>query len=219
MISKLEIIQSAVGHLRECLADDCFKITAYYQLCDIGPDGRGSKDVDNPMAIFEDLQYSDKVLERCSQQHRPRYPITTTDKSSESIISSREQPDLKWKDSSPYMPNLEAYDSPVTKRHLQKAQSSLTATNPPMEEVRQRRRSVELQKDEKIGEVKSDIETLKAEAEYRNEHGLHKKPPPDVTNDIKIKEIDTKLENAKLIEQTPARGYRSIPPSVKHTNR
>jgi hypothetical protein len=85
------------------------------------------------------------------------------------------------------MPNLEAYDSPVTKRHLQKAQSALTATNPPMEEVRQRRRSVELQKDEKIGEVKNDIETLKAEAEYRNEHGLHKKPPPDVTNDIKIK--------------------------------
>ncbi|KAI8584254.1 hypothetical protein K450DRAFT_218898 [Umbelopsis ramanniana AG] len=215
---KLEVIQSAVGHLRECLADDCFKITAYYQLCDIGPDGRGSKDIDNPQAIFEDLRYSDKVLERCSHQHRPRYPATTVDKSSESIILSREQPDLKWKDSSPYMPNLEAYDSPVTKRHLQKAQSALTSTNPLMEEVRQRRRSVELQKDEKIGEVKSDIETLKAEAEYRNEHGLHKKPPPDVTNDIKIKEMDTKAENAKIIEQTPAKGYRSVPPSLKSTN-
>ncbi|KAM3586084.1 anaphase-promoting complex subunit cdc27 [Umbelopsis sp. WA50703] len=196
-------------------ADDCFKITAYYQLCDIGPDGRGSKDIDSPETIFEDLQYSEKVLERCSQQHRPRYPVDANDKNDGSVVASREQPDLKWKDSSPYMPNLETYESPVTKRHLQKAQSALTAANAPMEELRQRRRSVELKKDEKIGEVKSDIETLKAEAEYRNEHGLHKKPPPDVTNDIKIKHIDIRMENAKIIEQTPSRGYRSISSNVK----
>ncbi|KAI8874559.1 hypothetical protein K501DRAFT_104358, partial [Backusella circina FSU 941] len=183
---KIDHMRPASIHYKACLELDPFKLSAFIKLCDIASDCF-PLDANVTATLFKPMK--DINTTKKSKSFIPSLP----DKNAKDItfLNIREERPLQSFDL-PRLRNvfhkttLDELRAVATRGSLRSA-NSFDATE---------RDDIEKQKDQIIGEVEKDITQMKIREAYKNKHGLHKKPPVIVPQQLKIDLLDKDKEDS-----------------------
>ncbi|KAF1807300.1 hypothetical protein V8B55DRAFT_1464414 [Mucor lusitanicus] len=181
---KLDNIRAASIYYWTCLESNPYKISAYMKLCDIAPD----IDFDTaklPQDIFTNFDPATTDLSRSSQSYLP----SAISMNQCDISFSDELPSTCVRKNSWDMPQLkdEYHDTTVDQlRALVRVSSKISEENNEHLDNEFDRGEIEHAKDSIINSIKSDIVQMRANEAYKNKHGLHKKPPVQTPQKLKV---------------------------------
>ncbi|GAN08642.1 hypothetical protein MAM1_0216d08157 [Mucor ambiguus] len=181
---KLDNIRAASIYYWTCLEFNPYKISAYMKLCDIAPDIDFST-AKLPQDIFTNFDPATTDLSRSSQSYLP----STISMSQCDISFSGELASASVRKNSWDMPQLrdEYHDTTVHQlRALVRVSSKLSEESNENLDHEIERGEIEHSKDSIIHSIKSDIVQMKANEAYKNKHGLHKKPPVQAPQKLKV---------------------------------
>ncbi|CEP08203.1 hypothetical protein [Parasitella parasitica] len=182
---KLDNIRAASMYYWDCLKSNPYKISAYMKLCDIAPDNIDFNTAKLPKDIFTNFDPVTTDLSRSSQPFLPATPsLDLSDISFHNELSSSSVKKNSWS-----MPELrdEYHDTSVDQlRALVRFSSKIIPENNENIGEEYERGDIEHKKDGIISSIKSDIKQMKVSEAYRNKHGLHKKPPVQTPQKLRI---------------------------------
>lgn len=182
---KLDNIRGASIYYWSCLKSNPYKLSAYMKLCDIAPDNIDFNAAKLPKDIFTNFDPATTDLSRSSQSYLPATPsLDLSDISFHNELSSSSVQKNSWS-----MPELrdEYHDTSVDQlRALVRFSSKIIEDNNENIDNEYERGDIEHKKDGIINSIKSDIKQMKVSEAYRNKHGLHKKPPVQAPQKLKV---------------------------------
>ncbi|KAI8641660.1 hypothetical protein BD408DRAFT_444096 [Parasitella parasitica] len=212
---KLDNIRAASIYYWDCLKSNPYKLSAYMKLCEIAPDNIDFKAAKLPKDIFTNFDPATTDLSRSSQSYLPATPsLDLSGISFHNELTSSLVKKNTWS-----MPELrdEYHDTSVDQlRALVRLSSKVIHENNENISDEYERGDIEHKKDFILGSIKSDIKQMKVSEAYRNKHGLHKKPPVQAPQKLKVDlaqndENDVNYAEEKIIYESI---QHNIPPRL-----
>lgn len=187
---KLDNISAACRYFWQCLKINPYKISAYTKLCDIAADCVDVATTNIRKEIFVDFDTSKTNLSRSPHSFLPAPPSVDESEidffveitSSDTIANSFSVPAIK-----------DYQDITVDQlRALVKFNPKVIDEDDESLDNEYQRGELEKKKDIIIETINTDIKLMKANEDYKNKHGLHKKPPVHVPHklEVELPEID-----------------------------
>lgn len=193
---KLDNIRAASIYYWECLKQNPYKISAYTKLCDIAPDCIDFNTAKLPQDIFTDFELATTDLSKSQHSYLPPRPSADVSEInfSEDLTSSS----VQWNSFSVPDINDDYQDITVGQlRALVRYSPKVIEDDDELLHTEYERGDLEIKKNTIIDSINHDIRIMKAGEAYKNKHGLHKKPPVETPQKLKVEltQLDDDREN------------------------
>ncbi|KAG0188159.1 anaphase-promoting complex subunit cdc27 [Apophysomyces sp. BC1034] len=198
--AKLDNIRGSAIQLWKSLECNRYKLSAYFQLCDISPDIVGFNTARLPNDIFRDFLPDTTNLKRSTfNQNLPASPSSSVQGI---VVSSDDEHPLQSQigtDPRIHMPTLRSHYQDISVNQLKSLlYSSKLASEQDISDIMPSRSDLEDRKDRQIESMRQEIEKDKAEEAFKNKHGLHKKPPIEKPQGLRMDMIDIDVDDQDL---------------------
>ncbi|KAG2237222.1 hypothetical protein INT48_006626 [Thamnidium elegans] len=213
---KLDNIRAAAIYYWECLKQNPYKISAYTKLCDIAPDCIDFNAAKLPEDIFTDFELATTDLSKSPHSYFPPRPSADVSEInfSEDLTSSS----VEWNSFS--VPDINNDYQEITVgqlRALVRYSPKVIEDDDELLHTEYERGDLEIKKNTIIDSINHDIRIMKAGEAYKNKHGLHKRPPVETTQKLKVEltQLDDDGENDYEREKDLYESiHKSTPPRV-----
>ncbi|KAF7722318.1 hypothetical protein EC973_003442 [Apophysomyces ossiformis] len=195
--AKLDNVRGASIQLWKSLDHNRFKLSAYLQLCDISPDIVGFNTQKLPDEIFKDFSVDTTNLKRCT--FTPRSPALPSSAVRGIVVPPIDEQLLQSRitgHSRVHMPALRNHYQEISVSQLKSLLCpSKSAPEQDISGIAPSRSELEEHKDRQIESMRKEIEKDKAEEAFKNKHGLHKKPPAEKPQGLRMEMIDVDVDH------------------------